>query len=323
MKHNINIAIFGLSLTILDELKNKIRLMFPDEVTIHWTNIAEPNLDCVLVNDIFFSSSNIQNLIQNKQLRYLRLVKNPEHGGSIVGDALALPLDNLQPLTQWFHQQVLYAPSTQPTAAPVQTPTTPTPSKVSFNTILDEIFNEKNGNLQLFDATGKLAIINARSERAWVIAQRLPLTTDHTFNYTYATAQDVKEIENNIALDLRSWLFNLAWHSQGHLKQPVDLQKFYKLIFWPQAEYSTDRKNIVKIAACFAKGARIDQVANHLNVPIPLIETFVSACQVAKLIEEIPANDAKLIKVHVQPATPQQTVAVKSFFGRLRQRLGL
>lgn len=349
MKHEVNIAIFGLSLSVLDELKNKIRLMLPSNIQINWTNIAEPNLDCIMINDVFFTSSNIQNLIQNKQLNYLRLVKDENRGGSIEGDVLYIPLNNASALNQWIERHVLGKgnatsvgssstastfgqQSIQARQAQVLQQSSfatsnaqQTQTKVSSK-ILNEIFDAKNGNIQLFDASGKIAIAQASTERIWLLNHKK--STDGSLNYTYATSQDVKDCQFAPVSDLRLWMFNLAWNSHQALNFEVSTQKYYKLLFWPQAVAGQDRKDIIRISSCFAKGANIEQVANHLKISHSLIERYISSCLASHLITEIPVEQAKLVKFAVpeQQATPQQVEqasAVKSFFGRLRKRLGL
>ncbi|WP_258536319.1 hypothetical protein [Acinetobacter bereziniae] len=67
MKEEVKIAIFGLSLNVLDAIKQKIRLMYDDSLQVSWANIADPHLDILLVNDMFFSSPTIQNLVGVKK----------------------------------------------------------------------------------------------------------------------------------------------------------------------------------------------------------------------------------------------------------------
>lgn len=53
MKKFLNIAVFGLSLNLLDQLKSQILLSVPREVQVRWVNIAEKNIDLLMVNDAF------------------------------------------------------------------------------------------------------------------------------------------------------------------------------------------------------------------------------------------------------------------------------
>lgn len=48
MKEEIKIAIFGLSLNVLDSIKQKIRSMYDDTMEVTWANIADPQLDIFL-----------------------------------------------------------------------------------------------------------------------------------------------------------------------------------------------------------------------------------------------------------------------------------
>lgn len=91
MKEEIKIAIFGLSLNVLDSIKQKIRSMYDDTMEVTWANIADPQLDILLVNDMFFGSPTIQNLVGAQQVPYLRLVNKSELSGQIDGDKMYLP----------------------------------------------------------------------------------------------------------------------------------------------------------------------------------------------------------------------------------------
>lgn len=64
----INIAISGLGLTTSDDLKIRLRKILPTSIGINWTTIADQNISCILINEQFFENSNIQNIIQNKNI---------------------------------------------------------------------------------------------------------------------------------------------------------------------------------------------------------------------------------------------------------------
>lgn len=61
----VNIAIFGMSLRVLNELKEHVISAIPNHIQVNWSNIAEPKLDILMINHIFLDSPNIQNLIKN------------------------------------------------------------------------------------------------------------------------------------------------------------------------------------------------------------------------------------------------------------------
>ena len=79
----INIAIFGMSLRVLNELKERVLSAVPNHIQVNWSNIAEPQLDILMINHIFVDSPNIQNLIKNSNIKVLRLINNIEKSSSI------------------------------------------------------------------------------------------------------------------------------------------------------------------------------------------------------------------------------------------------
>ena len=69
----VNIAIFGLSLRTLNELKEHIQTAIPSHIQVNWSNIAEPHLDILMINHIFFDSPNIKSLIKITILMFYKL----------------------------------------------------------------------------------------------------------------------------------------------------------------------------------------------------------------------------------------------------------
>ena len=51
MREEIKIAIFGLSLNVLDTIKQKVRLMYDDSLDVSWANIADFYL--VFINEYY------------------------------------------------------------------------------------------------------------------------------------------------------------------------------------------------------------------------------------------------------------------------------
>lgn len=110
MKEQIKIAIFGLSLNIQDSIKQKIVQMYDDTLQINWVSIGDQEMDILLVNDLFFGSSAIQNLVQTKKIPYLRLVTDEQYSGAIQGDTLYLPFVLTDQIRVWFKDCYLKVP---------------------------------------------------------------------------------------------------------------------------------------------------------------------------------------------------------------------
>ncbi len=67
-RHCINIATSGLSLKVSDELKTLIRNLISNQHDINWVNISNIHIDLLLINENFFDSDNIQNILQKKKM---------------------------------------------------------------------------------------------------------------------------------------------------------------------------------------------------------------------------------------------------------------
>ena len=151
MKNALNVAIFGLNLETLDQMKNQLLLSVPTDVNVQWVNISSNEIDLLLVNDMFFDSPNIQRLVQ-QQKSYLRLVKDVNQAGSIIGDKLFYPFTRMNQLAEWL-QQRYFSYASRPShsfesRAVVNTPQYSVAeysyTKVENQVVFNEIFTPRN-----------------------------------------------------------------------------------------------------------------------------------------------------------------------------------
>ncbi|NNP73862.1 hypothetical protein A7P53_14835 [Acinetobacter defluvii] len=314
MSEQVKIAIFGLSLNVLESLKQKIQALYDTSIHINWVNIADPQLDILLVNDMFFGSPTIQNLVGNQKIAYLRLVNKQDKAGSIENDALYLPFSATDEIRNWFKARYMGTPLKR---SNYETQTTKPTQTTDINKLVKELFDPRNSNIQVFDQQGNIALINIRKEQVWVDSERRINSTDSSLNYTYATMQKVQSVDSIQGQDLKIWLWNLLWNSPQLLKEQ-NSNTFYKLKFWPQPLSAYDRQNVFKIAACFEKGASIHQVEKKLEIKQSVIQHFISVAVLMDAVQEINETDAKLIV-----KSEKNEGVLKGFFGKLRRKLGL
>mgnify|MGYP000856770778 FL=1 len=314
----VNIAIFGLSLRTLNELKEHIQTAIPSHIQVNWSNIAEPHLDILMINHIFFDSPNIKSLIQNNHINVLQIANNADKNSSIEDDILYLPLNHLHSLHQWLNERLAKNAAIEKVSPPQATNTTI--HRKQIGEVLQEILNPKNGKIQLFDHNGLIAIADPRNEWVWQNPMLQTLHTDPSLNYTYATQNDQLWITETPQQDLKQWLWNLLWASKDFNELcPPSASSFY-LEIWPQPINKIERQDILRMAACFAKGAEISVVASQLKLPEQRVKQFVAA--------SLGANYGKIIKDHQANYHPQiqknetEQNFMKKLFGRLRNRLG-
>lgn len=314
----VNIAIFGLSLRTLNELKEHVQTAIPSHIQVNWSNIAEPHLDILMINHIFFDSPNIKSLIQNNHINVLQIANNADKNSSIEDDILYLPLNHLHSLHQWLNERLAKNAAIEKVSPPQATNTTI--HRKQIGEVLQEILNPKNGKIQLFDHNGLIAIADPRNEWVWQNPMLQTLHTDPSLNYTYATQNDQLWIIETPQQDLKQWLWNLLWASKDFNELcPPSASSFY-LEIWPQPINKIERQDILRMAACFAKGAEISVVASQLKLPEQRVKQFVAA--------SLGANYGKIIKDHQANYHPQNNQNMteqnfmKKLFGRLRNRLG-
>lgn len=312
MKEQIKIAIFGLSLNVLENFKYKLSGMCDDLFNISWVNIGDPQLEILLVNDMFFNSPTIQNLVSSKQIPYLRLITQADRSGSIVDDTMYLPFRENDQVRLWFKERYAKVPLKQKVQQNV------IHKKFEISKVLEELLNERNGNLQVFDSNGPIGLVNTRSEQIWLDPSRKLQGTDDTLNYTYATMQMMQNVSVTQGTDLRSFLWNMMWYSNRFV-QSKTTQKYYKLQYWPHSNSVRERGQIFKIAACFEQGSNLQQVHTKLGLPVETIEKFISIGLDTQVLKEIEQNQAQLVS---EQPEPKQGV-IKGFFGKLRKKLGI
>lgn len=328
MANILNIAVFGLSLSTLDHIKTQVLLALPSSTQVKWVNLAEKKIDLLLVNDVFFNAPGIQKVLSNPQITYLRLVKKVEHAGRIIGDQLFYPFSNLEHLHEWLSEKLVLV-TAMPFSLPIRemkaTPILPTITpqvEISIERVFTEIFTPRNGFIQLFDASGFLALIDTRTERVWVDAGKT-IQLNSTLNQTYATAQFVQEItKHKEVYDLRVWLWKVV-NASTDLKLPVvDLNQNFKLEIWPQFERDLKRNEFLKMAACFSHGAKISDVRHFLNLSHDQILNFVSCAVLLQLGRFVNQNEVKF-QGDTKQVESGQGHKLRSFIGKLRKKLGL
>ncbi|MHA3050564.1 hypothetical protein [Acinetobacter sp. ANC 4639] len=319
MKKFLHIAVFGISPHVLEQFKTQILLSIPHGVEVRWVNISEKNIDLLMVNDAFFGSSIIQKILSQIHIQYLRLIRAPEQQGMIVDDTLSYPVTQLEDLRAWIQEKFFDYTSDYALHGPSATVEKP----VATTTILNQCLLSRNGFIQLFDYRGFLALVDTMTERVWVNPSHSMIFFDDSLNQTYATNHFVQEtIKNQQAQDLRSWLWEVAYHSTDIQLPEVQTNQYFKLQIWPKFKQGDERRNLLKIAACFAQGAQIQLVINRLNIPEQQIMRFVATSHMLKMGSYVVSHEAKFMRDN-EPTDQSQLVKVRSFFTKLRKKLGL
>ena len=316
MKQMLNVAIFGLSFGLIDEIKAQVLRILPSNINVSFVNLAEQRIDVLFVNDVFFNTTSIQKTLVRVS-KYLRLVKDPEHTGEIVDDTLFYPLTKLDHLSHWMAENILHKPVIRPVTAPRRLQA----EIVPLNRLIRELFTPRNGFIQLQNQYGFVALVDTRTERVWLKPNSQALSLNANLGYTYATSQLVQDVQKMAqAQDLRIWLWKLLHQSSYLPLKEIHAQQYFKLEIWPQFDNNIQRRDLMKMAACFSYGAKLADVASSLDLPFERVQIFVARLEflnMGKLIEAEQAN------FEINDQQDEQQSAIRGFFGRLRKKLGL
>ena len=275
MKEQIKIAIFGLSLTIEENLKQKIQSLFNDSVKVEWVSLNSASIDVLLVNDLFLNSKIVQSHIQ-KKVPYLRLLTNENRSGQIENDTLYLPFIINDETKGWFNKRYLEVPvNFQSFKTNIENTNTANVDELDFKAVIAEFFKEENGTIQVFDHYGELALMNTKTEQVWIDQTRKEKCSYSTLNFTYATMQMSQKVSNQQGVDLHQWLWNALWDSKAVIENQA-LDQTYTLEIWPQPSELSQRNDIFKIAAYFEQGATGQQVQQKTGLDLRFIHQFIS-----------------------------------------------
>ncbi|MBK0064417.1 MULTISPECIES: hypothetical protein [unclassified Acinetobacter] len=317
--HCINIAISGLGLKSSDELKMELRNAIPDQYGINWINVADPNIDLLIINESFFETQSIQKILENKNFPFLKIVKDHDLSGSINNNTLYLPFNNkIEPLKQWVNLKLLNYLSHYEEYKTNLNNQAPSPLDP---TIFRKMLNPENARLHLFDDHGTLAIIDTRSKIAWLEPTRIKTRTNHSFQYDFAMTADFVKVSRKAEYQLQDWLWNLVWNSP-ELNTLADDIQFYQTKYWPQPFSTQNRKTVLQLSACFIQGAQLSQIAKQLNLPTQIVKQFIAACIAAGNGEEILAAQSKFSH-NSDIQNDENQGFLNKFFGKLRRRFGL
>ena len=284
MKEQIKIAIFGLSLTIEENLKQKIQSLFDDSVKVEWVTLNSASIDVLLVNDLFLNSKIVQSYIQRK-VPYLRLLSNEERSGQIENDTLYLPFIINDETKGWFNKRYLEVPvNFQSFKTSIENTSTANVDELDFKAVIAEFFNEENGTIQVFDQYGELALMNTKTEQVWIDQTRKEKCSYSTLNFTYATMQMSQKVSNQQGVDLHQWLWNALWDSKAVIENQA-LDQTYTLEIWPQPSQLSQRNNIFKIAAYFEQGATGQHVHQKTGLDLRFIHQFISVSLLSRTMK--------------------------------------
>lgn len=337
----VNIAISGLGLSATTELKSDIRRIVPDQITINWTNISDPEVECLLINEVFFEQQNIQRIILSRNIPYLKITKNLQDQ-NLDDHILSIPITHESSFKSWINKTLLKIESSMnstepPPSMPDQMHTMSSTYVASAQQSVSEsvahqttpakdveffldIFEAESGKLFLSDQSGTLAIIDHRGHYAWMPTTRTEIKSDATLRYQPATSSDFHHVTLRRQYNLEDWIFHLIWNTPNLIELP-DADDHYQIQYSVQP-IGKDKKILLKLSASFVLGGQISEISERLNIPVQLVQTFIAAHAALNNVSKISSKESKFGKNIDHQNSPEDTSNIKSFFSKLKLRFG-
>ncbi|MEG6545773.1 hypothetical protein V6C59_07785 [Acinetobacter bereziniae] len=314
----INIAISGLGLTTSDDLKIRLRKILPPHIGINWTSVSDQNINCILINEQFFENDNIQNIIQNKNIPYLKISKHSEHTESAQDNLLCIPIYDECTLKDWVNVKLLQQADSPVTSLDLSIDDTETQLEIKEIDFFADLYTQDSRKVILSDHLGTIAIIDHHAHLAWLEATRDEYQTDLSIHYAAALTSDFIKVSRKRQFNLEDWLFNLIWKNPQLITVPA-ADKYYRLKFWVQPN-QLDKKLLLQLTACFIYGAQIQHVADKLNIPVATVQHFVAANLAIHNAEIISAKDSQFDKTQSEEQHTENKGILKSFFNKLKSK---
>lgn len=312
-----NIAIVGLSVANMVALRQHIRSLIPEIHEINWANMAEPELDLLVIDTDFVQARSIQKILSYRPIPVLKVARNSGYEDKLIDDTLHLPISRIDALRDWLERNLLAQEQTTVTTADaVARPVVAAPDRHLF----ERLHSKTLGMVKLIDARGVVGIADTNQELFWSADDRINhVTIDHTLGLTHSTRRDLQEVHST-PIDLRQWLWQTVWHSPFYasLVSPAD---HVRLLSWPQPAADQDRRDVLRMSAYLQQhSSSIHQVAEHTKMPLSRVQHFASALIAAGLAETVPEEQI----VIAQPTHPvKESAGWRGFLSKLRNQFGL
>ena len=330
-----------------------MKSLLADDYDIHWGMLNDTSLDLLLINHQFADLPNIVNL-HHPSKYIIDVIKNENNiQGLRINDAFDISLLHGEAFKEWVSQS--------PEPEPIQNTTTVKSSAQSFEYTqiihskkIDppktELFGQENSIISrplftskisahiiekfsnelwskerqrhyvIYNAEQKIALIDTLTNEIW-LDEHMALMNIEELILQPATLNTIVHFSyKHRSFDLRHGLWNFTWNNVDPYVPQYD--HYYRLTHWPQPLNHDDRKDILRISAYLQRGAHLSYIQQQTGIPKAFINRFIFTCLMTKMIEKIPEHDIRTRHM-ASSQTMEKSGEIRSFFSRLRQKLGL
>lgn len=317
MKNTLYLSIFGLNLTLINELKKSISNILENDYHLAWTNIADPNLNILFIHENFIELDNIQKIIQNKKILHLKLTRQSTSDFSIKDNTLTLPLKSEQDLSQWLTLHLNTMEENQNQVSEI----THYIKKLTYKDVqpfLAELNTQQHQGKYSIQIDGETVAVLDFDHYKFYGNSKFNLFESSVLEIHRASLNCITRFKRLAAQDLKQGLWQMYWHN---LKFDAPIYNgYYHTSFWPRITDQDEQNILFKLAAHFSQGACPLDVQHATKISPQYIHQYLLCCQLTQCCHEISASSAKF---HFNDGIQKSEKPALSFFQKLRRKLGL
>lgn len=311
--NTFHFAMVGIGLATAAKLQALMAQSVPKAYQIQWVDIHDPQLQGVVIDQMFAEARSIQNIVRQRPISVLKVAREAHRAGVLEHDTLYLPLTDDVALTAWFERHMLGSPAVVPTKA---TPVASPPCRLDLS-VFDQLARPQ-GMVKLVDAAGEVCLIDTHKQLCWSLRHKAPLYLAQDLRLTYTTHRDLGVQECVHPVDLKTWLWQVLWQSPAY-HQALAPHQSLRLLSWPQPQASTARREILRMSAFLQQQpCRIDTLAARTGYELSVVQRFASSLYLAGLAVPEESTDH-----FSQKLANSDILGWKTLFTKLRRQLGL
>lgn len=326
MASSVYICILGISQSRISDLKQALVSHFSSFSQIHWTHIADKDLQVLFINEDLFDTIQPQ-ICSRSQLKILKLSKNEQHAGKIINNVLYFPLRSTYALLEWLSQTVCFTASIEENIATPISPDLRQQYQLSHQSIakaFDGITNNYPKLSKFIIKTGgqTLSFFDLKTQEMYT-NDTIQIRDINGFEIVPADINSIVDFKKQFKpKDLTQAIWQLVWDNV--IDDLPTYTQSYQLLAWPQPVQPTQHE-ILKISAYFNQGSSVQYVQSKMGLSSDVLNRYLFACDIAKMIREIPSEHA--LNLNVTSTASDDPIhkesSLRGFFNILRKKLGI
>ena len=319
IKQVMRTALVGVSPADKVMLKGYLRILLRLEADLEWVSANHPQADLLFINNEFRSAASVQNLLKSSPNKAVLFVeKSANSNGSLQGDTLTLPLNELSILSDWLMTRVpilnggqtgsgtsqsarteidrsippLSADKPPQTTASVSQPVADDTASQQTASVSSPVSVKANAT-QLLDF---LKVIGERRTGVYALqvgGQRIAVIEPQK-GRVWTTTQpsgidgswQLQKLDESTptesARDLFQWLWQVGMKNPDALMPYINDAVSYQLRYWPKPVNQSTRRDVLKVLTALETEPRtVNQVSALAEVSVNSVKKVLASLLLA------------------------------------------